>query len=179
MAVARIAGRHHAVEHVDAGLNRMHQILRRTDTHQVTRLVRRHFGRGMSEDARHVFFRFADRKAADGHAYDGASKYVMHFPKCQMPPVSGFWSLTMYDKESYLVPNTLNRYALGDRSHLTFDDDGSLTLYIQKDSPGGDKKANWLPTPAQGGFKLALRLYAPKSEVTNGEWVPPAVKRID
>ncbi|EJM24774.1 hypothetical protein PMI22_00598 [Pseudomonas sp. GM21] len=115
----------------------------------------------------------------DGKPYDAAHRYVLHFTKEQLPPVNAFWSLTMYDKESYLVPNTLNRYALGDRSHLTFDDDGSLTLYIQKDSPGGDKKANWLPTPAQGGFKLALRLYAPKSEVTNGEWVPPAVKRID
>ena len=67
----------------------------------------------------------------------------------------------MYDAESYLVPNPLNRYALGDRSPLRYDDDGSLTLYIQHESPGADKEANWLPAP-EGAIFLALRLYWPK-----------------
>ncbi len=50
--------------------------------------------------------------------------------------MNAFWSLTMYDKNAFLVPNPINRFALGDRSNLTFDSDGSLTLYIQSDSPG-------------------------------------------
>ena len=82
------------------------------------------------------------------------------------------------DEDSYFVDNPLNRYALGDRSHLTPDADGGLTLYIQHDSPGKDKESNWLPAPKDAGFKLALRLYSPKKEVANGTWKPPAVKRV-
>ena len=57
--------------------------------------------------------------------------------------------------------------------------DGSLTLYIQSDSPGADKKSNWLPAPKEGPFKLALRLYVPKKQVADGTWQPPAVQRVD
>ena len=84
----------------------------------------------------------------------------------------------MYDEDAYLVANPINRYALGDRSHLKFDADGGLTLYIQSDSPGKDKESNWLPAPKDAGFKLALRLYAPKKEVADGTWAPPPVKRV-
>ena len=90
-------------------------------------------------------------------------------------PAKAFWSLTMYDIESYLVPNELNRYTLGDRSDLNYAPDGSLTFYLQKDNPGKDKEANCLPVPA-GPFRLALRLYVPKEEVINRRWVP-AVER--
>ena len=92
--------------------------------------------------------------------------------------MNAFWSLTMYDSDSYLVPNPINRYALGDRNNLKFDTDGSLTLYIQSDSPGKDKESNWLPAPKHADFKLSLRLYAPKKEVAAGTWAPPAVKRV-
>jgi hypothetical protein len=95
-----------------------------------------------------------------------------------MPPVNAFWSLTMYDKDAFLVPNSINLYALGDRSNLKFDSDGSLTLYIQSGSPGKDKESNWLPAPKDEDFKLALRLYAPKKEVADGTWKPPAVKCV-
>jgi len=84
----------------------------------------------------------------------------------------------MYDKDAFLVSNPINRYALGDRSNLKFDSDGSLTLYIQSDSPGKDKESNWLPAPKDDDFKLALRLYAPKKEVADGSWSPPAVTRM-
>ena len=83
----------------------------------------------------------------------------------------------MYDDDAYLVANPLNRYALGDRSHPPFDADGRLTLYIQGDSPAKDRESNWLPAPKDAGFKLALRLYAPKKEVADGTWAPPPVKR--
>ena len=115
---------------------------------------------------------------ADGQPFNGANKYTLHFTKAEIPPVNAFWSLTMYDDDSYLVANPINRYALGDRSHLASDADGGLTVYIQSDSPGNDKENNWLPAPRDGGFKLALRLYAPKKEVADGTWSPPPVKRV-
>lgn len=116
---------------------------------------------------------------SDGKKFDGASKYVLHFAKDEIPPVDAFWSLTLYDKDSYLVDNPINRYALGDRSKCKLGKDGSLTLYIQSESPGADNDSNWLPSPKSGNFKLALRLYIPKKQVSGGAWRPPAVKRVN
>jgi hypothetical protein len=113
----------------------------------------------------------------DGNTLIGSNAYRLRFTKEQLPPVNAFWSLTMYDAESYLVPNPLNRYALGDRSPLRYDDDGSLTFFIQHESPGGDKEANWLPAPT-GAIFLALRLYWPKESVADGTWNPPAVEKV-
>jgi len=114
---------------------------------------------------------------ADGKKFDGANKYVLRFAKDEIPPVDAFWSLTLYDKDSYLVDNAINRYALGDRSHCALGADGSLTLYVQSESPGTDEESNWLPSPKTGTFKLALRLYVPKKQVADGIWKPPAVQR--
>ncbi|HEY9378589.1 MAG TPA: DUF1214 domain-containing protein, partial [Jiangellaceae bacterium] len=101
----------------------------------------------------------------------------LQFAPGQTPPVDAFWSLTMYDQDSYLVDNPLNRYALGDRDPLTFGPDQSLTLHIRHDSPGADGEANWLPAPA-GQFKIALRLYQHKQQVVDGTWEPPAVTNV-
>ena len=131
-------------------------------------------GGNLAEDAVYPFA----SKDGDGAALNGANKYVLHFSKAEIPPVNAFWSLTMYDAESYLVPNAINRYALGDRSGMKFGDDGSLTIYIQNQAPGADRQANWLPAPKEGEFRLALRLYAPKKEVADGTWSPPAIKRV-
>jgi hypothetical protein len=117
---------------------------------------------------------------ADGKPYDGANKYVMRIPKGQMPPVNGFWSLTMYNADYFFVDNPLNRYTLSSRSALKANADGSTDLYIQKDSPGPDKESNWLPAPA-GRFVLMMRLYWPKEtdpSIIKGTWTPPAVKPI-
>ncbi len=114
----------------------------------------------------------------DGKKLTGASKYVLRFAKDQIPPVDAFWSLTLYDADTFLVPNALGRYAVGDRSGMKLGDDGSLTIYLQNESPGAEKKANWLPTPKDGGFKLALRLYVPKKQVADGTWTPPAVEKL-
>ena len=114
----------------------------------------------------------------DGKPYDGANRYSLRFTPAQLPPVNAFWSVTMYDTDSYLVANPINRYALGDRSNMTIADDDSLTIYIQSDAPDDAKTANWLPAPTAGGFKLALRLYAPKTAAADGAWVPPAVQRV-
>ena len=102
-------------------------------------------------------------KDADGKAYDGANKYVMHFAKGQLPPVKGFWSLTMYDANYFFVANPINRYSISARQNLKTNADGSVDLYIQNQSPGADKETNWLPAPA-GKFILMLRMYWPNGE---------------
>jgi hypothetical protein len=110
--------------------------------------------------------------------YDGAKKYVMHFNKGQMPPVDGFWSLTMYDAAYFFVPNPINRYTLSQRNKFQVNKDGSVDLYIQNQSPGKAKEQNWLPAP-KDKFILMLRLYWPKEKppsLLDGSWKIPQVK---
>jgi hypothetical protein len=114
----------------------------------------------------------------DGKPLSGAKRYVLHFPKAQTPPAHGFWSLTLYNAEHFLVANPLNRYKLDSRSKFRHNQDGSLDLYVQKDPPGKAKESNWLPAPADQ-FELELRLYWPRESVLSGTWKPPAVNRID
>jgi hypothetical protein len=119
------------------------------------------------------------QKDADGRAYDGANKYIMRFGKGELPPVHGFWSLTMYDADYFFVNNPLNRYSISARQNLTTNPDGSTDLYIQKDSPGADKESNWLPAPA-GKFILMLRMYWPNESnpsILDGSWTIPPVKQ--
>ena len=109
--------------------------------------------------------------------YDGKKKYVLHFGKGELPPVDGFWSLTMYDENYFFVPNALNRSNLSARNKLVTNKDGSVDLYIQHDSPGKAKEANWLPAPA-GRFVLMMRLYWPKEKkpsILDGTWKIPRV----
>jgi hypothetical protein len=115
---------------------------------------------------------------ARGAPLTGARRYRIRFPKGQLPPVRGFWSVTVYDERQALVRNPIGRYALGDRDRLKLDDDGALTLHVQHASPGRDEEANWLPTPA-GPFNLFMRLYWPREEVLVGTWRPPAVEPVD
>jgi uncharacterized protein (TIGR03000 family) len=113
----------------------------------------------------------------DGKPYDGANHYTMTFPKGQMPPVKGFWSVTMYNADYFFVANPLNRFTLSQRNKLKENEDGSVTLYLQNESPGKDKESNWLPAP-KGKFVLMLRLYWPKEKdpsILDGTWKPPAV----
>jgi hypothetical protein len=109
---------------------------------------------------------------------DGAHRYTLHFDKSSLPPVDAFWSVTLYDPEGYQVANPINRFAPSSWMPLRYDPDGSLTLYVQNESPGKDKEANWLPGP-KGPFNLTLRLYAPKSEVLTGKWSPPPVTKSE
>jgi len=120
------------------------------------------------------------QKDGDGQAYNGANKYVMRFAKGHLPPVEGFWSLTMYDGAYFFVPNPLNRYSVSARQDLKPNPDGSVDLYIQKDSPGADKEANWLPAPA-GKFILMLRMYWPQESnpsIIDGTWTIPPVRKV-
>ncbi len=113
----------------------------------------------------------------DGNQLNGANKYVIHYDKGQMPPANAFWSLTMYDPKGHLVANPLNRYAIGDRSSLKTNADGSVDIYLQNTSPGKDKEANWLPAPT-GNFNLALRVYYPKQAMIDGSWKITSVKKV-
>ncbi len=115
---------------------------------------------------------------ADGQPYHGRNRYVIHFDADEMPPVRGFWSLTLYTAEAYFSENPLNRYAIGDRDDHKLNADGSLDLYLQHESPGADKESNWLPAPADE-FNLVLRLYWPEMPILTGDWNPPPVRRID
>jgi hypothetical protein len=112
--------------------------------------------------------------------YDGKYKYTLRFEKGQLPPVEGFWSLTMYDENMFFIANPINRYSMSVRTNPTYEADGSLVIYIQNESPGSDKEANWLPAP-KGKFHLMLRLYYPSEKhpsIIDGSWTIPAVNKI-
>jgi hypothetical protein len=114
---------------------------------------------------------------AGGQPLTGANRYVIHFPKGQLPPVNAFWSVTMYNAKQAFVQNPLDRYAIGDRDELNSNPDGSFTLYVQHDSPGKDKESNWLPAPPDS-FNVFMRLYWPKKEILDGTWKMPPVERV-
>jgi hypothetical protein len=116
---------------------------------------------------------------AAGQKLTGANKYTLRFAPGQLPPVNAFWSLTMYKMpESLLVANPINRYLINSPMlpQLVKDPDGGITLYVQNQSPGKGKEANWLPAP-KGPFMSAMRLYWPKQEALDGKWkAPPMAK---
>jgi hypothetical protein len=124
------------------------------------------------------------RVDAKGETLDGSKhNYTLTFPAGQLPPVNAFWSVTMYDgKSQFLIKNPINRYLINSpmMSQMKKNSDGSLTLYIQKDSPGKAKEANWLPAPNDTIY-LVMRLYWPKETppsvlpAGSGTWQPPAV----
>ncbi len=112
-----------------------------------------------------------------GKPLDGANKYTLHFDRGAMPPADAFWSVTLYDPEGFAVANPLNRFAVSSWMPFKYNDDGSLDLYFQNESPGENKEANWLPAP-KGAFNLTMRLYAPRSDALTGKWSPPPVKQV-
>lgn len=128
------------------------------------------------------------RTTASGETIDtGKHNYTLTFPAGQFPPVNAFWSVTMYDgKTQILIENPINRYLINSPMLpvMKKNDDGSLTLYIQKDNPGPEKEANWLPAP-DGPVYLVMRLYWPKTEAPSilppgeGTWHPPGLLKAD
>jgi hypothetical protein len=112
-----------------------------------------------------------------GKPLDGTNKYVLHLEKGATPPVNAFWSVTLYDAEGFQVANSLNRFAVSSWMPFKYNSDGSLDLYLQNESPGKDREANWLPAP-KSGFNLTMRLYGPKPEALTGKWNPPAVMQV-
>ncbi|MFL6637513.1 MAG: DUF1254 domain-containing protein [Paraburkholderia graminis] len=110
---------------------------------------------------------------SDGHALNGANRYVIHFAPNQLPPVRGFWSITAYTKDGALGESAPARIAVGDRNGARRNRDGSLDVTV---SSTRGKSGNWLPAP-RADLQLVLRLYAPKPQATDGTWQPPAVVR--
>jgi hypothetical protein len=126
------------------------------------------------------------RTDGDGQTLDGSKhNYTLTFPSGQLPPVNSFWSVTMYDgKSQLLIENPISRYLINSPMlpNMKKNDDGSITIYIQKDSPGADKESNWLPAPNDSIY-LVMRLYWPKTDPPSilppgeGTWKPPAIKQ--
>jgi len=129
----------------------------------------------------------ATRKDMEGKELDCSKhNYTLTFPAGQLPPVNAFWSVTMYDgKSQLLIKNPINRYLINSPMlpNMKKNADGSLTIYIQKDSPGADKEANWLPAPNDTIY-LVMRLYWPKTEKPSilppgkGTWAPPGIVKV-
>lgn len=113
---------------------------------------------------------------ADHDRLTGERRYAIRFSRSQLPPVRAFWSITVYDARRAFTPNVIGRYALRSRDGLTFDDDGSLTLYVQADRPEPAKEPNWLPAPRET-FSLAMRLFWPALEILEETWIIPPVMR--
>jgi len=142
------------------------------------RYAARGIGRLPTEDAMY----FIAATDAAGAPLDGQSRYVMRFPPGGLPPVNAFWSLTVYqtDKNNRrsLVSGPNGRCSLGNHSPcLRYGRHGALEIFIQHDPPAGQEE-NWLPTP-EGPFQLTLRAYLPRSELREGSYVIPMVRRRD
>ena len=113
-----------------------------------------------------------------GRPLTGENTYVLHFEKGQQPAALVFWNLAMYAPDMMFVENEIHRYSIGSTTDgLAVNDDGSLTLCIQKEKPAEDKIANWLPAPA-GPFNLTMRIYGPRTSVLDGSYRLPPVTRV-
>jgi hypothetical protein len=136
----------------------------------------RGLGTNLIEDA----FYASSSTGSDGAKLSRANKSVIHFNEDETPPVNGFWSLSIYNDKILFAANQINRYNLGSLSDppLTKNTDGSIDIYIQRDSPDSAKMPNWLPAPASSGFSLMLRLYYPQQQVLDKSWAPPAVQSV-
>jgi hypothetical protein len=117
-------------------------------------------------------------KDATGKPLTSQQKYTLTFTGTQLPPAGRSWSLTAYKSPTMeLAASASGKQAITSHHPLVKNADGGITIYIQKDSPGPDKEANWLQ-PGEGPFELMLRLYGPKPEVASLAWKPPAVTKV-
>jgi len=114
---------------------------------------------------------------SNGKPLDGSNEYVFHFEPNSFPPNNGFWSLTAYDIDGFLIENPLGKYAIRDKNGLVTNEDGSIDVYLQAESPGKTLEANWLPIVSEP-FQLTLRIYLPKESVFDLEWKPPFVTKV-
>jgi hypothetical protein len=114
----------------------------------------------------------------DNRILNGENSYIVHFDK--VPPVGeyGFWSMTAYGEDNFLIDNVLDRYAVNDRSDLKFNVDGSLDILVQASPPADEAMmGNWLPVKPER-FHLHMRIYLPDDGVFNGQWEMPSIERI-
>ncbi|WP_291386908.1 DUF1254 domain-containing protein [Achromobacter sp. UBA5777] len=115
---------------------------------------------------------------SSGTTLDGGQQYEVRFASGQLPPVKGFWSLTLYNKHHLFSPNDLKRFSLGTKNKdLIRGPDGSVTIYVGPTSPGKDKEPNWLPSPNEP-ISLYIRAYWGDKGILDGSWKPPVVKKV-
>ena len=118
---------------------------------------------------------------AAGEPLNGANRYVLHFDAGLTPPVKAFWSVTMYDPDSFFVKNAIDRHAVSSWMPLSRNADGLLDIFIQNEAPGAGKDANWLPAP-EGAFNITMRMYWPEAgapSIIDGSWQPPAIGKVN
>jgi hypothetical protein len=132
------------------------------------------FGAGLRADGMYILL----VQDGGGKVLDGRKKYTLTFAKGQLPPAGAFWSVTMY-QDQFLVPNIANKYSVSEWMNPKFNDDGSLTIYMQPTSPGAHKEINWLPSSASIPTPTPLmRLYWPLAPALDGAWSPPPVVEV-
>jgi hypothetical protein len=117
------------------------------------------------------------RTDIDGAALSGINSYMIHFPPGRTPPQRGFWSITPYSREGFLIENSIHRYDVGSQTGLVPNADGSIDIYLQSATPH-TMRNNWLPIPT-APFTLTLRIYRPRASVLDGEWAPPIVRQTN
>jgi hypothetical protein len=149
----------------------------RPGPHLLTRAVTQMTAMGANVPEEAMYF--TAHRDGSGAMLDGTSRYTLTFPAGRLPPVGrhGFWSVTLYNREGYLLDNPIARYVVRpDTAGLRYGADGSLTLHLQATRPAGEDAANWLPAPA-GNFFVTLRTYLPDEAIVSGAWFPEAIKR--
>jgi len=116
---------------------------------------------------------------SEGRKLDGAKQYTLTFDVRNLPPVTEFWELPVYDAYGYFVDNPINRYSATSylyNAGAYAVKDGKLTFYLQSDRPADpDQARNWLPTPRQGNFQLAARFYGPTTGLIDGSYAMPRI----
>jgi hypothetical protein len=130
-------------------------------------------GANLAEDAIYPF----TTTDADGETLDGSQSYTIHMDASELPPVQGFWSLTAYNPDDFLIDHGYDRYAINSNDKLHYNADGSLDLIIQSAPPSDQSDTNWLPVRDDQEFSLTMRLYWPEQAILDGEWIPPSVTR--
>lgn len=150
--------------------------------HYILRAVTALIGNGINDPEENVYL--VNNQDSQLQQLISTHRYTLRFAPDQMPKVDalGYWSLTMYGLDNNLVSNPINRYTFASKPAGNFvkDADGGATFYVQTDSPGAGKEANWLPAPAGGKpFYLILRAYLPSQEILNETYVPPQMLRVE
>lgn len=121
---------------------------------------------------------YTDNDSADTQL-EGKNLYAITFADGELPPVNGFWSMTVYNEHHLFEVNDIGRYSLGTKNKdLQFNPDGSLTIYAGNESPGEEKESNWLPAP-EGEFSLYIRAYWGKEPILDGSWTPPKITMLN
>ncbi|WGK62473.1 DUF1214 domain-containing protein [Halopseudomonas sp. SMJS2] len=119
------------------------------------------------------------RTDSEGDLLKGCNVYRISFKSKDLHPAKGFWSITLYNDQGYMIENSINRYSIGDRTpELMANAEGDVVIQLQHTEPMEGQQVNWLPTPAEDDFYLMMRLYIPKQQVLDRSWQPPAVERV-